>query len=188
MTNIPKLQRDNIIFVLIDLQTKLLAKIQQASRIVNSNILLLEAANALNCLVIATTQYRKGLGNVVDQVASLVGEETIDKMSFSCVVSPAFQERLKNSSRDWVVVSGIETHICVLQTSLDLLREGYQVAVVTDAVGARAEEDHLRGLQRLEKSGALLVTTEMLIYELLGQSGTESFQKVLPLIKRRSPN
>jgi nicotinamidase-related amidase len=110
MTNIPKLQRDNIIFVLIDLQTKLLAEIQQASRIVNSNILLLEAANALDCLVIATTQYRQGLGNLVDQVAPLVGEETIDKVSFSCVAAPGFQQRLKNSGRKWVVVSGIETH------------------------------------------------------------------------------
>jgi nicotinamidase-related amidase len=188
MTNIPKLQHDNIIFVLIDLQTKLLSKIQRANRIVNSNILLLEVAKALDCLVIATTQYRQGLGNLVDQIAPLVGEDTIDKMTFSCVAAPAFQQRLKSSGRKWVVVSGIETHICVLQTSLDLLREGYQVAIVTDAIGARAEEDHLRGLQRLERSGALLVTTEMLIYELLGQSDTESFKKVLPLIKARPSN
>jgi nicotinamidase-related amidase len=83
-----------------------------------------------------------------------------------------------------VVVTGVETHICVLQTALDLMAQGRNVAVVTDSVAARKEEDHQRGLNRMEKSGAIMVTKEMLIYELLERSDVPEFKKILPLIKK----
>jgi nicotinamidase-related amidase len=108
----------------------------------------------------------------------------IDKATFSCTLDPAFAEELEKFPGQTVVVAGVETHICVLQTTLDLMERGRNVAVVTDSVAARKEEDHHRGLNRMEKSGAIMVTKEMLIYELLQRSDVPEFKKILPLIKK----
>lgn len=183
MTTSVKLKPDRIVFVLIDLQPKLLERIAVAKSIVAANRLLLETADLLGCPRIATSQYNKRLGDIADGIAPLLQEPVFDKTGFSCFSSPDFQKRLREYGKEWVVISGIETHICVLQTCLDLRSNDFQVAVVTDAVGAGGEEDHQRGLQRMDKAGALMVTTEMLIYELLGSSDSEAFRKLLPRIK-----
>jgi len=183
MTNIPRLTRDNIIFIFIDLQEKLLANIPLSDRIVSRNELLMEAANLLDLPYVATTQYRKGLGSVSDRLASKMGEQALDKSAFSCVADAAIAEKLSSIGRPAAVLSGVETHICVLQTGLDLIRRGYHVSVVADAVGARTELDHDLGLKRLETAGALPVTAEMIIYELLERSDSDAFKKILPLIK-----
>lgn len=183
MTTNAKLRPDRIVFVLIDLQPKLLERIGNAKSIVASNRLLLETADLLGCSRIATSQYRKRLGDLADAIAPLLPEPAFDKTGFSCFSSPDFQKRLREYGKEWVVLSGIETHICVLQTCLDLRSYGFQVAIVTDAIGAGGEEDHQRGLQRMDKAGALMITTEMLIYELLGSSDTPEFKQLLPRIK-----
>jgi nicotinamidase-related amidase len=183
MTNIPRLTRESIVFVFIDLQDKLLANISLSDRIISRNELLLEAANLLGLPYVATTQYRKGLGSIADRLALKMGERVLDKSAFSCAADPAIAEKLSSLGRPMAVLSGVETHICVLQTGLDLLRKGYQVSVVADAVGARTQLDHDLGLKRLEAAGALAVTAEMIIYELLERSDSDAFKKILPLIK-----
>ena len=183
MTNIPRLTRDSIVFVFIDLQDKLLASIPLSDRIISRNELLLEAANLLGLPYVATTQYRKGLGSIADRLASRMGERALDKSLFSCAADSAIAEKLSSLGRPMAILSGVETHICVLQTGLDLLRKGYQVSVVADAVGARTQLDHDLGLKRLETAGALAVTAEMIIYELLERSDSDAFKKILPLIK-----
>ena len=183
MTNILKPTSDNIVSVFIDLQARLLEKISGAERIVSRNIFLLEGARVLGIPFLATTQYKKGLGELDPLFASRLDRQSPDKATFSCYGDAQIREQLLNSGRKWVAVSGVETHICVMQTTLDLLREGYRVAVVADAIGARGKLDHEIGIRRMEQSGALLVTAEMLLYELLGRSDGEAFKKLLPLIK-----
>lgn len=184
MTNIPRLTRDNILFVFIDLQEKLLMKIPDVQRLLSRNELLIAAANVLGLPYMLTSQYRKGLGEIAESLRNKINVPVLDKISFSCVGDENVAKELGKSGKRSVVISGVETHICVLQTCLDLLAKDFQVSVVADAVGARTETDHELGLKRMESAGALLVTAEMLIYELLGRSDSDLFKKILPLIKQ----
>ena len=184
MTNIPRLNRDNILFVFIDLQEKLLMKIPDVQRLLSRNELLIGAANVLGLPYMLTSQYRKGLGEIAETLRDKIKVPVLDKTSFSCAADETIAKELEKTGRRSLVISGVETHICVLQTCLDLLAKGFQVSVVADAVGARAEMDHELGLQRMESAGALPVTAEMVIYELLGRSDTDAFKKLLPLIKQ----
>jgi nicotinamidase-related amidase len=184
MTNVPRLQVNNILFVFIDLQKKLLDQIEAAKKIVDRSGTLLSAAEVLEIPAIVTTQYRKGLGDLDPKIeAKVKWGGILDKTTFSCGADPGFQRALAEHTKEWVAIAGVETHICVLQTALDLIQQGKKVAIVTDVVGARGEEDHKWGLDRMTNAGALPVTCEMLIYELLGRSDVPEFKKILPLIK-----
>ena len=184
MTRIQRLKSNDILFIFIDLQKKLLNEIDSAKKIVDNSRALLEVAELLGIPIIVTSQYRKGLGDLEEEIAEKVQGHVIDKTTFSCTLDPGFRQELEKYPGRSIVVIGVETHICVLQTALDLMECGRNVAVVTDSVAARKEEDHQRGLNRMEKSGAIMVTKEMLIYELLERSDVPEFKKILPLIKK----
>ncbi|MCI0413485.1 isochorismatase family protein [bacterium] len=183
MTNIPRLNRDNILFIFIDLQDKLLMKIPDVQQLLSRNELLIASANALGLPYMVTSQYRRGLGEIAGSLRDKIEVPVLDKTSFSCVGDETIGKELEGFRRRSLVISGVETHICVMQTCLDLLAKGFQVSIVADAVGARKQADHELGLKRMESSGALPVTAEMVIYELLGRSDSDAFKKILPLIK-----
>jgi nicotinamidase-related amidase len=184
MTRIQRLKSNDILFIFIDLQKKLLNEIDAATKIVDNSRALLEVADLLSIPIIVTSQYRKGLGDLEEGIAEKVQGQVLDKTTFSCTLDPAFNQELEKYPGRSIAITGVETHICVLQTALDLMERGRNVAVVTDSVAARKEEDHQRGLNRMEKSGAIMVTKEMLIYELLQRSDVPEFKKILPLIKK----
>jgi isochorismate hydrolase len=184
MTNIPRLNRENSFFVFMVLQEKLLMKIPDVQQLLSRTELLMSAANVLGLPYILTSQYRKVLGEIAGTLRDKIKVPVLDKTSFSCMGDETIAQELEKSGRRSLVVSGVETHICVLQTCLDLLAKGFQVSVVADAVAARNETDHELGLKRMESAGALLVTAEMVIYELLGRSDSDAFKKILPLIKQ----
>jgi nicotinamidase-related amidase len=171
--------------VVIDLQEKLLPAVAERERVLRNGVLLLRLADILNLPVVITTQYRRGLGPTVPEVLEAApGVEPVDKVSFGCFGSPQFLERLEGlAERDQLLVAGIESHICVAQTVIGALGRGYAVHVASDAVGSRAEENRAVGLRRMERAGALLSSTEMAIYELLGRSDGAAFKKMLPLLK-----
>jgi nicotinamidase-related amidase len=183
MLKLPRLEPSNILFVCIDLQRKLLDAIPDVRGVLEANVVLLKTARILGIPSIVTTQYKKGLGELAGEIAELAGSNVLDKTAFSCGGDPQFQSEMERQERDWFVLSGVETHICVLQTALDLMRAGKNVAVVADAVAARRSRDHELGLNRMQSSGALIVTKEMLVYELLGRSDVPAFKQILPLIK-----
>ncbi len=183
MTNIPRLNQTDICFIFIDLQERLLSRIPNSVTIIKRNQLLLEAANLLGLPYMLTSQYRKGLGQIVPQLSDQNRGEILDKMTFSCAADESISRELNRQERPMAIISGVETHICVLQTSLDLLARGKQVAIVADAVGSRNQIDHELGLKRMEGAGALSVTAEMVIYELIGRSDSPQFKQILPLIK-----
>lgn len=179
------LKPERTALVIVDLQEKLLPAIAGQDRVLRNALLLLKLAEVLSLPVVLTTQYAKGLGPTVPPVlAAAPGIEPVDKVSFGCFGSDAFNDRLSTlGGRDQLVVAGIESHICVAQTVLGALDKGYTVHVATDAVGSRAEENRAIGLSRMERGGALLSSTEMALYELLGRSDAAAFKKLLPHLR-----
>jgi len=187
MTEIARraLEAEQCALIVIDIQPKLLPPILQKEQLVRNAQLLIRLAGILQIPTIATTQYAKGLGNTVAEIQSLLPVEGIDKQAFSCFGSDAFCSTLKRlpGRRNTVLLCGMESHICVTQTALAALREGYLVHVASDAVSSRSEWNWKIGLERMRTAGAVISSTEMIVYELLQGSGTEAFKEILKWLK-----
>lgn len=172
--------------VVVDIQQKLLPPIFNKEALVKNTQLLVRLAKILHLPVLLTTQYRKGLGDTVPEIASLLDEVSpIDKMEFSSFGSDVFCSALKSlpGQRNTVLLCGMEAHICVMQTALGALNDGYLVHVASDAIGSRAESNWKIGLDRMQAAGAVISSTEMMMYELLRCSGTPQFKQLLPYLK-----
>lgn len=172
--------------LVIDIQEKLLPPIFEKERLVLNSQLLIRLAGLLKMPTLLSTQYSKGLGNTVPEVASLLPETSpIEKQVFSCFGSEVFCSALKRlpGNRNTVVLCGMESHICVAQTALAALREGYLVHVASDAVSSRTEWNWKIGLERMRAAGAVISSTEMVIYEALRSSGTSEFKDMLQYLK-----
>jgi len=180
------LEADRCALVVVDIQEKLLPPIFQKEQLVRNSRLLLRLAGILRIPALATTQYAKGLGDTIPEIASLLPEtQATDKLMFSCFGSDAFCSALKRlpGNRNTVLLCGMESHICVTQTALGALREGYIVHVASDAVSSRTEWNWKIGLERMRAAGAVISSTEMIIYELLRSSGASAFKELLPYLK-----
>ena len=172
--------------LVIDVQEKLLPPIFQKEQLVRNSQLLIRLASILNMPTVLTAQYPKGLGNTVPEVAALLPDtRAIEKLVFSCFGSDAFCSTLKRlpGNRNTVILCGMESHICVAQTALAALREGYLVHIASDAVSSRTEWNWKIGLDRMRSAGAVISSTEMIIYEALGSSGTSAFKDMLKHLK-----
>ena len=172
--------------IVIDIQGKLLAPIWEKERLLRNSQLLIRLAGILKIPALVTTQYAKGLGETVPEIASLLPDTpAIDKLMFSCFGSDVFCNLIKRlpGPRTTVLLCGMEAHICVTQTALAALREGYLVHVAADAVSSRTELNWRLGLERMRAAGAVLSSTEMMIYELLRSSGAPAFKELLPYLK-----
>jgi nicotinamidase-related amidase len=180
------LEAERCALLVIDIQEKLLPPIFQKEELVRNAKLLIRAAGVLKIPAIVSTQYAKGLGGTVPEVASLLPEtEAIDKNLFSCFGSEVFCNLLKRlpGNRNTLLLCGMESHICVMQTALGALREGYLVHVASDAVSSRTEWNWKIGLDRMRAAGAVIPSTEMMIYELMRSSGSPAFKEMLPYLK-----
>jgi nicotinamidase-related amidase len=180
------LEAEQCVVVVIDIQEKLLPPIFQKEQLVRNAQLLIRAAGILKIPALVSTQYAKGLGGTVPEIASLLaGTEATDKTLFSCFESEAFCGVLKRlpGQRNTLLLCGIESHICVTQTALGALREGYLVHVASDAVSSRTEWNWKIGLERMRAAGAVISSTEMMIYELMRSSSSAAFKELLPHLK-----
>ncbi len=180
------LQPERCALIVIDIQEKLLPPIFQKEQLVRNAQLLIRAAAILNMPALVSTQYAKGLGATLPEIASLLaGTEAIDKTLFSCFGSDAFCTALKRlpGQRNTLLLCGMECHICVTQTALAALREGYLVHVASDAVSSRTEWNWKIGLERMRAAGAVISSTEMMIYELMRSSSSAAFKELLPHLK-----
>ena len=180
------LQAEQCALIVVDIQEKLLPPIFNKDELIRNSQLLIRTANILEIPVVVTTQYAQGLGAVVPDIASLVASSgAIDKLDFSCFGCDDFRSALKAlpGSRNTVLLCGMEAHICVMQTALGALNDGYLVHVATDAIGSRVRWNWDIGIDRMRAAGAVISTTEMMIYELLRCSGTEEFKQILPYLK-----
>lgn len=180
------LEAEQCVLVVIDIQEKLLPPIFRKEELIHHVQSLIRAAGILKIPALVSTQYAKGLGNTVPEVASLLpGNDAIDKTLFSCFGSDAFCSVLKRlpGHRNTLLLCGMESHICVMQTALAALREGYLVHVASDAVGSRTEWNWKIGLDRMRAAGAVISSTEMMIYELMRASSSAAFKQLLPYLK-----
>ena len=180
------LQADQCALLVVDIQEKLLPPIFNKDELVKNSQLLVRLASILEMPIMVTTQYAKGLGPTVPEIATLLGgTQAIDKMQFGCFGCNEFRSTLKSlpGNRNTVLLCGMEAHICVMQTALGALNEGYLVHVASDAIGSRVRWNWEIGMDRMRASGAVISTTEMMIYELLRSSGTPQFKEMLPYLK-----
>ncbi len=180
------LERESVELLVIDLQAKLLPALFEPARVVRNCQLLLRLAQELKLPTLLTTHYAKGLGNLIPEITSMAGDlQPLDKTSFGCFGDEDFRRRLTATAphANTLLVAGIESHVCVTQTVLGALEAGYLVHVAADATSSRTAENWQIGLKRMERAGAIISSTEMMVYELLGRSTTPEFKALLPLLK-----
>jgi len=181
-----QLEPEQCALVVIDIQEKLLPPIFQKEQLIRNAQLLIRSAGILKIPALVSTQYVKGLGQTVPEISSLLpGTDPVDKTLFSCFGSDLFCSALKRlpGQRNTLLLCGMEAHICVTQTALAALREGYLVHVASDAVSSRTEWNWKIGLDRMRAGGALISSTEMVIYEALSSAGTPAFRDMLKYLK-----
>ena len=181
--------KDNLAFVVIDHQEKLLGAMERdTSRKVTRNIeLIVRLARLIKIPLIITEQYSRGLGPTSKELVEILGDlyQPIEKLSFSCYRNPAFLGKVKSLGVKHFVLVGLEMHVCVLQTVLDLLANNYEVSVASDAVCSRYKSDWQTGLRIAGQAGAVISSTETIIFQLLEQAGTVEFKSIAPLLKQR---
>ena len=170
--------------LIVDYQDKLMPVVEDSATILRRAARLVQAAQALELPVIATEQYPRGLGSLVNDISRLLPDDNppVEKLLFSACV-PEVVERLSELDVRCVVVAGVETHVCVMQTCLDLLERGYVTGLVVDATGSRRKIDKSIAVQRMVNSGVLPVTVESLIFELVRDAGDQKFKAIRPIIK-----
>lgn len=178
------IERQRSCLLVIDVQERLLPAMAAAGDVVANSAVLIRAAKRLGVPVLLSEQYPKGLGRTVGPLSSLVPEGTaVEKSEFSCAAAPGYLERLKATGRDQLVLTGIEAHVCVLQTALQFRALGYAVFVVADAISSRKAESVALALARMREAGAMPVTTEMVLFEWLERAGTAEFKELSALIR-----
>ena len=178
------LQQENTILVVVDIQGKLANIVHEAEAMVRNAKIMIQGAKILGLPIIATEQYPKGLGHTVPEIAEHFGDvPVLEKGTFSCCGDTAFLAELQKHGRKSVLLCGIETHVCVYQTAQDLLENGYEVHLVTDAVSSRTPANKQLGIQKIASLGGTLTGTEMSLFELLRISGTDEFKAISKLVK-----
>jgi nicotinamidase-related amidase len=181
-----KLDPKRVALVVVDVQEGFRKAVPDFDRVAKAAATLIEGAEAIGIPVIVTEQYPKGLGETAPEVAEHLPKGTwpLEKVCFSAADAEGFDL----GGRDQTLVCGIETHVCVNQTALDLLGTGVEVQVAVDAVGSRTEENKRVGLHKMERAGAVLTSVETALFELLGRAGTEEFKRVQKLVLEYTPN
>jgi nicotinamidase-related amidase len=181
-----KLKPDRTTLVVVDVQEGFRKAIPDFERVAKATAILIEGAEILGVPVVVTEQYPKGLGETASEVAEHLpeGTEPLEKVRFSATEADGFDLR----GRDQALVCGVETHVCVSQTALDLLEAGVDVQVPLEAVGSRTEENKRVGLHKMEQAGAIPTSVETALFELLGGAGTEQFKLIQKLILDYAPN
>ncbi len=178
------LQRENTALLVIDIQEKILPVIFEHERVVENALKLVNGFKTMNVPIFYTEQYQKGLGHTESKIKSaLQGIEAIEKMSFSCYGAGNLFEILEKNNISKVVVCGVESHVCVMQTVLDLLEEEFQVFAAADAMSSRRKFDYEIALRRMEKNDAEITLTESILFEMLNVCGTDEFKTISKLVK-----
>ena len=179
------LKLNNTALLIIDVQERLVPVMLNKEKLLDNLQRLIKGANVLELPVIYTEQVPEKLGPTLPEIAELLNgvSDPVSKSSFSCYGCTPFVEDLKKLGRNQVLVAGIETHVCVYQTAIDLLEQGYEVQLVTDAVSSRTAENRQLAIDRMKEAGAKLTSTEMALFELLRVAEGDRFRQVSRIVK-----
>jgi nicotinamidase-related amidase len=181
---IMRIQRDKATAVIIDLQEKLFPHILDHDHLAARTEILIRGLQVLKVPIILTQQYTKGLGKTILSIENLFDPfNHVEKTAFSCCDDPGFLMNLERTANDFIILAGIETHVCVLQTVLDLIERGFKPAVVEDCVSSREGSDKIMAINRMRQEGAIITSSESILFELCRYSGTDEFRKISSLIK-----
>lgn len=178
------LQKENAVLVVIDVQGKLATLMHKHKRLFENVNRIIDGAKVLDIPIVWTEQIPDKLGTTVDVVKEhLEGVELLTKNTFSCCGGPGFNEKLEQLGRKQVLVCGIETHVCVYQTCMDLLQTDYEVHLVTDAVSSRFKNNYYLGVEKIKDAGATLTSVEMCLFEMLKVAEGDQFKQVIQIVK-----
>lgn len=178
-----RIKRGDCVLVVVDVQVRLIETIAEHEAVVQNILALIKVAETLQLPILATEQ--ENLGETVPELKALLPNPATRKLTFSGCDSLEFMTKLNTTRRKTVVISGVETHICVSQTVLDLLHGHYRVLVVRDATSSHTLLDRETALRRMETKGAEITTSEAIIYELTEKAGTDEFRSILEIVKER---
>ncbi|WIV12642.1 isochorismatase family protein [Proteiniborus sp. MB09-C3] len=177
------LRQDEAVLMIIDIQERLVPAMKHGKKVIDNTNILINIAQKLNIPIIGTEQYPKGLGKTVPEISDNINTELFyEKVSFSGYIEE-IKLALNDIGRKKVIITGMETHVCVFQTVRDLLDNGYYVFVAEDGVCSRTKENYLNGLLLMDKMGATIVNTETILFDLLKAAGTPVFKELSKLIK-----
>lgn len=179
-----KLNATNSLLLMIDIQEKLVNMLN-SDTIAKKASVLMQMANHLDIPTIITEQYPKGLGNTINIVKSNISTDTriIEKTCFSAVQQEEFENIINSYDKKQILLCGIEMHICVLQTALDLIDKGFEVFIVKDACGSRNNDELELAIERLKQENAVIISVEMAVFELLGNSKHPKFKELQAFVK-----
>ena len=178
------LGREDAVVLIVDVQERLAGVMEARERVSANCVRLIEAAKVLGIPALVTEQYPKGLGHTLPEILAALPEGApVEKMTFDCCGEPAFMQRLAGTGRKKIMLAGMEAHICVLQTALSLLGNGYTVHAVSDAMCSRTEHNWRVGLEMMRDAGAVVTCTETALFQLLGIAGTDEFRAVSKMVK-----
>jgi len=183
------LNDEKAVLIVIDVQEKLAPAMNQSlyGQLILHVNLLIQGFKSLDLPIIATEQYSKGLGHTVAELSGATDHECIEKMAFSCCGDEKFIAALEKTGAKQVVIVGMEAHVCVFQTVLDLLDRGYVVHLVSDAVCSRFESDYANAIRTSARAGAVITTTETALFQLVKVAGTDGFKAISKLVRQRTP-
>ncbi len=193
MNKLTRIELNDSMLVLIDFQEKLMPSIYEADKLEDSVCRLIKGCRYLGMPIITTQQYTKGLGETVEHITNALNESLdevknvemslVEKITFSCVQNEDFSSLLENSGKKTILLTGIEAHICVAQTALDLVDKGYNVVLITDCISSRKLEDKNIAIKRLLHSGVTITTYESLLFELTGSAKHPQFKNISKIVK-----
>lgn len=170
---------DKSLLLVVDIQEKLVPAIHQSAELIENSRWLIEIANILQVPVMVSEQYPKGLGPTATALeTALENSQRLEKMHFSCMSEPACNETINARRPDQVILIGMETHICVLQTAIELKQQAREVYVVADCVSSRTAENKALGLERMRANGIHIVSREMVAFEWLRKAGSDTFREI----------
>ncbi|RMG73729.1 MAG: hydrolase [Nitrospirae bacterium] len=179
-----RVSADDALLLIIDIQERLAAVMDERETVLKNTTHLIELSKLFNIPVIITEQYPKGLGPTVSELRDALGDyQPIEKVTFSCCGAQGFMDAIRETGRKKVLVTGMETHICVLQTCLDLLEQSLEVWLIADALTSRRDYDKALSLELLRQAGCMVTTTEAVLFQVLKRAGTEEFKIISRRIK-----
>ena len=180
------IKKDDCILLVLDIQGTLFTTMVEKERMLERSLRMIDFARRVDIPIVVTEQYPKGLGPSLPEIIEALPEdiEVIPKTAFSCFGEPKFDARIRSLKRKTIIVVGMETHICVNQTTLEGLEKGYNMYLVADAISSYTEFDTQVALERLRAAGATIATSEMAMFEILRVAKNECFKKCFDLLKR----
>ncbi len=180
-----RIHKEDVMAMVIDFQEKLVPHMNDNHNLIKNTAILIKGLETLKVPIITTQQYTKGLGMTVEEIGKAFDKdfEYLDKISFSCYGDEIIKEEIRKLGKKSIIICGIEAHICVMQTVIDLLEDGYDVIIIEDCISSRKYNDKINGIRRMEKEGAIIATYESILFELIKVAGNDTFKIISNLIK-----